>query len=121
MFFALGCTYSDLRTGDPLLKKLRKTFTVGIDVDISLKCDCHADSLLSLNSYLGKGVGRTHQGLAVIPVGILGTFRRSPGGGKPGAPEFWTEGWFDGFTTNGVGAMDFRFLPVVGMTGRGVE
>ena len=35
---------SALRTGDPLLKKLRKTFTVGIGGHIGLKCDCHADS-----------------------------------------------------------------------------
>ena len=42
---------SDLRLGDPLLKKLRKTFAVGIGGGISLKCDCHADSPFSLNSY----------------------------------------------------------------------
>ena len=42
---------SDLRMGDPFLKKLRKTFTVGIGGGISLKCDCHADSPFSLNSY----------------------------------------------------------------------
>ena len=35
---------SDLRTGDPLLKKLRKTFTVGTGGDIGLKYDCPADS-----------------------------------------------------------------------------
>ena len=51
MAITLFSTCSDLRTGDPLLKKLRKTFTVGIGVDISLKCDRHGDSPLSLNSY----------------------------------------------------------------------
>ncbi len=42
---------SDLRMGDPFLKNLRKTFAVGIGGGISLKCDCHADSPFSLNSY----------------------------------------------------------------------
>ena len=35
------------------MKKLRKTFPVGIGGDISLKCDCHADFPLSLNTYCG--------------------------------------------------------------------